>query len=491
MFERLDPGSTYGFGVALAGRALDRLREHDASAADRIAAECWPLTRWTMRRDGQSASVEERGAFGVARTGLLRTLQELATEGGAHVAAGVEAPGADGFEDDDAVIFADGVGSQGRDTRAPRFGAHVTTVPVPYIWCGAAIGLDSMTLELQRSAAGVFCGHVMPYGPNSATFQVDTLPETLVAAELGQVVYRSDGESDEGALRYLSQVFGSMLGDGELLGNRSRWSQFRHVTCERWSDGKTVLVGDAAHTAHYTVGSGTRMAMEDAVVLSQALIGEASLDAAFDAYEKERRPAVEHLQWRANRSQQWWRTLPERYDLPLPVLMLSYFTRTGSVTVERVAETNPEIVRAALQHLRAAPPAGVLASAPPGHAGPMLTAFDDVSRWLMHGRVLTRDALDGRVVDVVCNTLTPWSADTRSLALEASAWRRDGDDLRIVLNGGGGHRQALNRFDIAEEVRLRTGASVAVSVSPDQLDAAATAVAADRVDYVVVEAPSP
>jgi anthraniloyl-CoA monooxygenase len=465
LYERLDPGAaTYGFGVALAGQATRRLHGLDPEAADRIEPLCHPLRRWTMWRESESASVEDRGAAGVERAGLLATLQALAVEAGAEIVAGREARIEDVGDTADIVILADGVGSLGREALAPRIGVQVDTVAIPYMWCGANLDLESMNLYLRRTEHGIFCAHVMPYGGDGdCTFQVDTVPAALRSAGLAENQGEGDAGSDEASLHLLSGTFSGVLGDHRLLGNRSRWNMFRLVTCERWSDGKFVLLGDAAHTAHYTVGSGTRMAMEDAMALSSAIAGEASIEGAFAAYERERRPAVEWLQWRAARSQTWWRTLKERYDLPLAVLLFSYFTRTGSVGFERLARSNPDVVEAVLEKLPR-----------PDAGSPLGTADDPLA-----GRVLDRADLGSNFSTVRCDGVTPWSE--RSHGLIAGV-----DGLGAILEGDGRRQAVLDRFDVAEELRKVTRSPVAVAVPADALDDAATAIAAHRADYVVI-----
>jgi anthraniloyl-CoA monooxygenase len=481
-YERLDPSLTYGFGVAVAAQALNRLRGVDAHAAERIDAICLPLKRWTMRRGGESASIANDGGFGVERAGLLRTLQELAIEAGATVVPASERQIADVESQADLVVLADGVGSLGRSALARELGVSASTVPMPYIWCGADLDLDSMTLDLRRNSSGIFAAHVMPYGAGRCTFQVDTVAEVARAAALLE-----DGgasESDHAALALLADLFGPLLGGGELLGNRSRWSTFRLISCERWSYGKYVLLGDAAHTAHYTVGSGTRMAMEDAMALAEALAGEASIAAAFEAYERERRPAVEHLQWRANRSQNWWRTLPHRYDLPLSVLLFSYFTRTGSPGLERLYRTAPEVIEAAIRHqLEGAFRAGTAARNPDA-------AF--LSRLLVEGnelvasRVCSRsqvEELDPDMLDIDVEGIAPWSTESEQLARRAAE-----TGLSVLLTGADAREHVLDRIDLAEEIRATGTGSVAVELSRATIDDGATALVAGKVDLVVVDA---
>jgi anthraniloyl-CoA monooxygenase len=477
LHERLDPSLTYGFGVAVAGHALERLRGVDPQAAERVEAICVPLERWTMRRGVDAASIANRGGFGVERAGLLRTLQALAIEAGARIVPSSEVDIAAVEADADVVVLADGVGSRNRAALAERVGARVTAVPIPYIWCGAGLALDGMTLELRQAADGIFCAHVMPYGADRCTFQVDTVAPSVQAALSREPA--AHGDSDEAALSFLSKLFGPLLGDRPLLGNRSRWSTFRLIHCTRWSSGKCVLLGDAAHSAHYTVGSGTRMAMEDAIVLAQALAGDASPAAAFAAYERERRPAVEHLQWRALRSQTWWRTLPERYDLPLPVLMFSYFTRTGSAGLEQLSRGAPDVVDAALSYRAEAaersrrvptPSRTAISVSAPGAVGEI------AAKVLCHA-----DDLDPDLVRIDCDGLLPWSERSREIARDVLRAGRG-----ALLIGAGDRAHLLDRCDLAEELRSVGAAPVGVELSPEGLDDGDTAVLAGRADFVVM-----
>jgi len=478
LFERLDPTATYGFGVALAGRVAARLEPQDPEGAERIMRLCHPLRRWTMRRGSEVASIADRGAYGVERTALLQTLQELAVEAGARIVGNTEAHLQVVAPLGDAVVLADGVGSLGRQVLADRVGATVRSVPIPYIWCGAHLDLDGMTLDLQRTDRGLFCAHAMPYGGGACTFQVDTVLPTLEAAGFEPDVPGDD--SDEEALRFLAGVFEPLLDGRRLNGNRSRWSTFRLVTCDRWSSDNVVLAGDAAHTAHYTVGSGTRMAMEDAISLSEAIAGAGSLDEALAAYEADRRPAVEHLQWRAARSQTWWRTLAHRYELPLDVLLLSYFTRTGSVGLGELSASNPGIVRSAVERLpHTRLPVAVTAGADGGEPAPSAGAASDAAERALRGRVLRAADVDGRVARIPCDGVVPWSSDPDVFARDA--------DAGALLVGSGDRRRVLDRFDTAEQLLTTGRGPVGVAVPRELADDAATAVAARRVDYVVLE----
>jgi anthraniloyl-CoA monooxygenase len=276
----------------------------------------------------------------------------------------------------------------------------------------------------------------------------------------------------------LERVFAAELGGARLEGNHSRWSTFVTVRCERWWRDRVVLAGDAAHTAHYTVGSGTRMAMEDAMALVAALDGHDVLSAALTAYEAERKPAVEHLQTRARRSQRWWLSLRHRIGEPLPRLMLNYLTRTGSPDHRGVAATNPELLARAAGLLSGASPgagslSAIVARAPlrlPGHTLP--------------ARLIRASDVNLRVVSVEGSSVEPWSPESHAVVRRARAAITGGAEL--VLLDGGGDGSLPDLLALAEQVRLVAGAAVAVRAAQGQLDDLALGVLAGRADAVVV-----
>ena len=195
----------------------------------------------------------------------------------------------------------------------------------------------------------MFVTHAYPYAQDRSTFLVETDEATWRKAGFEATTAATPFDaSDDVALDYLSDVFAPHLGGHRLIGNRTRWLQFRTVRCARWHDGRTVLLGDAAHTAHYSVGSGTKLAMEDAIALVAALDGVATvddLDTALTAYAEARRPAVGRIQDIAERSRRWWDTFPERLELPVEQLLVAYMSRAGNVPLDRFAAGSPEVVQ--------------------------------------------------------------------------------------------------------------------------------------------------
>jgi anthraniloyl-CoA monooxygenase len=499
VFERQPAAGTYGFGVVLHQHALRRLAEVDPTNHESIVRLGHPLRRWSLSRDGETIAVRNEGGFGVGRAALLRTLTRAAAEAGVTVRAGTSASLVDAA-DADLVIGADGASSATRTSLADHLGVSADPLHLPYMWCGAPISPEGMLLSLRTHEHGVFAAHVMPYGPHRSTFQVDVDPATLAAAGLAlpggpdmegpfpasgptgpppRRGGRDEGpDSDARSIALLERIFSAELGGAHLEGNHSRWSTFHTVRCERWWRDRVVLAGDAAHTAHYTVGSGTRMALEDAMALVAALDGHGTLPAALTAYEAERRPAVEHLQERARRSQRWWLTLKHRIGEPLPRLMLNYLTRTGSPDHRGVAATNPELLARAAGLLPGAnpdagPPSAIVARAPlplPGRTFPT--------------RLIRTGVGTLRIAEVEGSSVVPWSAESDAVVGRARAAINDGAELVLVGGGGDGDR-LLDLLALAEQVRLLVDVPVAVRGSEHQLDHLALGVLAGRADAVV------
>lgn len=334
--ERQPPDATFGYGVGLSFSSLNRLRAADPELTTAIESASVSVDTWTIRRDGQSISAKNNHGLGVGRATLLAILQRHAAAAGAQVRMGKHARFAD-VSGADLVLAANGVASETRTTLTAELGAAVSHGELAYLWCGAALPLTEMTLALTQTAAGPLAAHVMPYAPGACTFQVDGHQDTITALGMPPT-----GPTDSTAL--LQDAFADLLAGGRLQVKRPEWATFPTVTCARWHAGNVVVLGDAAHTAHYTVGFGTALAVEDAIELAEVLAAGGTAVTAFESFEAARRPTVARLQRRADRSQRWWATLGTRFDLPLPQLLLSYLTRTGAITLPAAAAGNAELI---------------------------------------------------------------------------------------------------------------------------------------------------
>ncbi|MEU0791080.1 FAD-dependent monooxygenase [Amycolatopsis sp. NPDC005961] len=453
--EQGEPDTTFGFGVGLAAGTQRKLAAADPDTLrDLVAAGC--RHDMTLRVGGEVARVRNDRLVGVARTELLSILQRHAEKAGVELNFGSRRSAAD--LDADLVVAADGVGSATREQGS--FGARIGTGRGLYLWCGAGFALDDALFEPVRTEHGVFVTHAYPYGTGHSTFLIETDEATWRRAGFDHEV--EDTSSDEVSLRYLQGAFAEPLRGHRLIGNRTRWLRFRTVHCARWSAGNTVLLGDAAHTAHFSIGSGTKLAMEDAIGLVDALRVADNLPSAFAAYETARRPAVERLQELARRSRLWWESFPARLHLPVERLMVAYMTRAGNVPLERFAATSPDLVATALtQYAGTAPPADGLvdwvldrADRPPAD----LVTIDDV------------------VVD-------PWDEAGDAVVARARAARERGA-AGFRFTGPGDRDALLTRLDLAERVRLEAGGIVLVEGPAALRDDLAAGLVSARTDLI-------
>ena len=445
--------TTFGFGVGLAAGTQRKLEAADADTLRDIQA-AGRRHDMTMDVGGAVARVHSGALLGIARTELLDVLQRHAEKAGVRLEYGERRAAAD--LDADVVIAADGVGSATRE--AGDFGSRTDLGRGLFLWCGAGFALDDAVFTPVETEHGTFVTHAYPYADDRSTFLIETDEATWRAAGLDTATVGGDA-SDDVSLAHLREVFAGPLRGHDLIGNRTRWQRFRTVTCARWSDGRVVLLGDAAHTAHFSIGSGTKLAMEDAIELVEALADEPDPAAAFARYEAVRRPAVERLQELARRSRLWWESFPSRTHLPVERLMVSYMTRAGNVPLDRFAATSPDIVGAALGQY-----AGVAPQVPA-----------DVTGWAL--RLAPAD-LDALVVDTVVDD--PWGADADAVVAAA----RDSGATAFRLVGPSDRPTVLTRLDLAERLRLEVGGVVSVEGPAELRDDLAAGLVSGRTDLV-------
>ncbi|MFB7653504.1 MULTISPECIES: FAD-dependent monooxygenase [unclassified Streptomyces] len=314
VYERDPEGSTYGWGVTYWRGLLDRLREHDPESARAVEEHS---VRW---RDGVAhvgdVSTRHQGdeGFGIGRHRLLEILAARARSLGVrlefdHEITGANPPAAD------LVVAADGVGSALRTHHAAHFGSEITFGRNRYVWLGTTKVFDAFTFAFTETDHGWIWAYGYGFGPGGSTCVVECAPETWTGLGLDR--------ADEGeALVLLEKLFADVL-DGHPLTARSGggragagWPAFRTLTNRTWSRDNLVLLGDAAHTTHYSIGAGTTLALEDAMALAAAVREHARLPDALARYEQERRAALLPVQSAARHSAQWYENLPRYLRLP-------------------------------------------------------------------------------------------------------------------------------------------------------------------------------
>ena len=223
------------------------------------------------------------------------------------------------------------------------FGRRVEKLPNPFIWYGTTRRFETLTLTFRRNADGVFCAHHYRYTPNMSTFLVECDPDTFRRAGLGAM-------TDVASREYCEAVFAAELDSHPLISNKSEWRQFDLVRSARWVRDRVVLIGDAVRTAQFSIGSGTRLAMEDALALHGALRralrdDQNALDRALERFEAARRPPAEKIAEASLRSARWYEAMADRMTAAPYDFAYAYMTRTGRVSDTRLRAIAPDFMR--------------------------------------------------------------------------------------------------------------------------------------------------
>ena len=505
--ERSVPDDTFGFGVAFTARTLRAVAEAERVTFDRIVQASVPMPPQEMLIDRVSVRAKGTGGgIAIARSRLLSVLLDEAVRAGVEVDLGVERNLGE-VRDADLVIAADGAGSRTRAELAEHVGGRVVPGRGVFMWLGCATRLRSNLFVPVRTEHGLFTIHGYPYAEERSTLGVEADTGTWRRAGMDIATERAPlTESDASSIGYLQKAFAGALSGAELLGNRSRWMRFRTVSLPRWHYENVVLIGDAAHTAHYSVGSGTKMALEDAIVLADSLTtgDEPALAGALRRYEDIRRPRVEALQDAAVRSQRWWDSIGHRLDLPPAQLMLAYLSRGGMVSASRLAGSDPGLLRAGLAAF-----AGV---------APTDDELTDVRTWVLnrpyegaalrassraldehgqagyrevHGEPSAVTALRAAYPDEALAAVLgidaddPWSPAADEALDRCFALAQAGAD-GIRLEGRPGRPALLDRLALAERIRRQTKLFTVVGAPADHIDDLVDGIVGGRTDLVAI-----
>lgn len=333
--EQNPPEAAPGFGVVFSRGALAFL-ERDAPGLHReleARMERWPMQR-IVHRD-ERVDIDGNGFSAISRLALNRFLQRLCEKSGVKIIYGKALTTLDELDSPDLVVGADGVNSTVRRAREREFAPHVRWLTNKFVWYGTAQRFDCLTLTFRENADGSFVAHHYRYAPDMSTFIVECDALTWRRAGFERM---SDAESRA----YCERVFAADLGGKPLVSNRSIWRQFPLLSCRGWRAGNAVLIGDALHTVHFSIGSGTRLAFEDAIALERAF-AEAGEDvpAALAAFERARRPVAEKLLHAASLSSFWYEDFPAKLARAPLELAYDYMMRSGRMTEERLRESAP------------------------------------------------------------------------------------------------------------------------------------------------------
>jgi anthraniloyl-CoA monooxygenase len=333
VLERNRPDDTFGFGVVFSDATLDNLREADPDTHRDILASFRHWDDIDIHYRGEVIVSGGHGMCGIHRRRLLDILQRRAEGLGVRVEYQTDVTDDSRFAGADLVVAADGINSVIRARHAEHFRPDLELGKCRYMWFGADRSYDAFVKAFERTEHGWFEAHVYPHEDTMSTFIVECHEDTYLAHGLDKM---SLAES----LAFSERVFARLLGGAKMISNArhprgSQWLNFVRVLNGRWTHGNIVLMGDAAHTAHFSIGSGTKLAMEDAIALEHALRGSGSVPQALAAYEAERRAEVLRLQSAARNSMQWSENV-ERYSALEP-MQFAYSLMTRS---QRVGHDN-------------------------------------------------------------------------------------------------------------------------------------------------------
>jgi 2-polyprenyl-6-methoxyphenol hydroxylase-like FAD-dependent oxidoreductase len=338
VFEQNPADATFGFGVVFSDRALEFLREDDEETYAAIVPHMESWRDITLVLRGERIAIDGMGFAAIGRLKLLQLLQARAASVRVAAVYNCAVKSLDELADFDLVVGADGVNSLMRNTLADNFGASLRFLSNRFAWFGTEKRFETLTQTFVETEWGAFNAHHYRYEPGKSTFLVETDAATFERAGFA-------GMSDAESRVLCERVFAEALDGAPLISNNSIWRQFPIVGNERWSHGKYVLLGDALHTAHFSIGSGTRLAMEDAIALDKALAAQPDdLRAALTSYETARRPILEKLVAAANGSADWYQRFAEHMKLPAADFAMSYITRSGRVDIERLRKHSPKFV---------------------------------------------------------------------------------------------------------------------------------------------------
>ncbi|HEX2369280.1 MAG TPA: FAD-dependent monooxygenase [Acidimicrobiia bacterium] len=360
--ERNPRGATYGWGVVFSEGTLGELARIDPEVHRVIDDRAVRWSAIEVRVSGRVVHSTGHGFSAISRRSLLEVLQEVCTRRSVELRFEDEVEPTDPFPGADLVVAADGVRSRIRTLHRDAFRPELRPHSTRYVWYGTTLPLDAFTFVFEDTPAGLMQVHAYPFDHANSTFIVECTEE----------VWRGNGldrMDEEESLSFCEKVFADVLDGHRLLSNRSEWLQFATLRCRTWHHGRVALVGDAAHTAHFSIGSGTKLAMEDAASLCRAL-GEHpdDLAAAFADYEAERMPAVDRFQQAALESSRYFEEVARYLHLDPVRFTYNLLTRSGRVAHSAMVQRDPALTVAASRSL-AEGHAGTIVAAPP-HLSP-------------------------------------------------------------------------------------------------------------------------
>jgi 2-polyprenyl-6-methoxyphenol hydroxylase-like FAD-dependent oxidoreductase len=334
LFEQNPEGATWGFGVVFSEAALEFLRADDPDTVDAIAPRMESWNNITLNLRGQSVEIDGVGFSSIGRLELLTILQQRVRAAGVTPRYDTLIDSVDQLTGYDLIVAADGLNSLVRRTFENEFGATVSHSSNKFAWYGTTKRFETLSQTFVATDFGSFNAHHYRYAPDMSTFLVECDAATWQG-------YGFADKTIEESQAICEQVFAATLDGHRLVSNKLVWRNFPWIWNERWSFKNMVLIGDALHSAHFSIGSGTRLAIEDAIALTKALEAEPDIFGALARYQAGRQPIVKKLVTAARTSADWYERFPEHMKLGLMDFGYSYITRSGRIDDSRLRAMSP------------------------------------------------------------------------------------------------------------------------------------------------------
>jgi anthraniloyl-CoA monooxygenase len=338
IYERNGPDDTFGWGVVFSGKTLANLRAADEESHAEITRSFAAWDNVDVVHRGEKISIHGNSFSGIARLQLLKILQRRCEQLGIELLFRTEIADLESLRVNcDLLVAADGVNSTARKQYANQVCPSLDVRPNRYIWYGTNKLFHGLTLTFRENEAGVFAAHSYKFNRTTSTFIIECDPQTWDAAGFAAM-------NDDDTRLYLEKVFAEDLSDQPLLSNNSKWLNFLLVKNANWSFDNVVLLGDALHTAHFSIGSGTKLALEDAIALFACFRKKASVRGALEEFETTRKPVIEAYQAAAQDSMRWFENARDYMHLTPIALAYSLMTRSGRVGDEDLKRRDPEFI---------------------------------------------------------------------------------------------------------------------------------------------------
>jgi 2-polyprenyl-6-methoxyphenol hydroxylase-like FAD-dependent oxidoreductase len=334
LFEQNPADATWGFGVVFSDQALEFLRADDPETVEAIAPRMESWKNITLNLRGETVEIDGVGFSSIGRLELLNLLQARAAAAGVALRYDTLIASVEQLTGYDLIVAADGLNSLVRRAFEGDFGTSLSYSANKFAWYGTSRRFETLSQTFVKTGSGNFNAHHYRYSPRMSTFLVECDLPTWQACGFAD-------KTVEESRAICEKVFAEALDGHGLVSNRSVWRNFPWIWNERWSFRNMVLIGDALHSAHFSIGSGTRLAIEDAIALTKALEAEGDTAAGLARYQNERQPTVSKLVTAARASADWYAKFPEHMKLDLMDFAHSYITRSGRIDDARLRAMSP------------------------------------------------------------------------------------------------------------------------------------------------------